>query len=247
MRLRVLLLLATSVALLNGCARKAPTAVAVLPPPIYVVPTPVVAPRPPMGAAANLRIPVALPDGSYATPNRGLTGDAALWHLRSALNVAALQCNVADSTGVANYNRLLRVHSARFTAAHRALEAEYRRGGGDWRDRFDDAMTRVYNYFAQPPVRDQFCATAMPMLAQVADIPAGGLDGFAGPGLASLEQPFTDFYRAYDRYRIELTAWQNGQAPAVARAPGVPVLTVDPAQLVASSDVTMGDVHVPTR
>ncbi len=237
MRTRLLLLCAAGAALLNGCARRTPD-IAVAPPPPAVAVAPVPMPTPPMGAAAHLTIPAPTPDGGYATPNRALSTDAALWHLRSALNVAALQCDVGDPAGVAHYNRLLKVHGVRFTAAHRALEAEYRRGGGDWQDRFDDAMTRVYNYFAQPPVRANFCATALPMLTQVAEIPAGGIDAFAGPGIASLDQPFVDFFRAYDRYRTDLAAWQGRQQP---------VLQVDPAILLASTEVTGGGLRVAAR
>lgn len=238
MRTRLLLLAACGAALLNGCARKTPEVAVVTPPPVPVAAAPAPKPKPPLGAAANLTIPAILSDGTYATPNHALSTDAAVWHLRSALNVAALQCNVADPTGVAQYNRLLKVHAKRFAAAHKALEAEYRRGGGDWQDRFDDSMTRVYNYFAQPPVRDRFCATALPMLAQVADMPAGGIDAFAAPGIASLDQPFVDFYRAYDQYRVELAAWQAGQ---------VPRLAVDPQILVASTDVTGGGYRMAAR
>lgn len=228
MRNHLLLVIACGVALLGGCARKTPEAAPVAPPPVLVPPPPPM-PQPPQGAAPNLTIPAATADGGYATLNHGLTTDAALWHLRSALNVAALQCDVGDPAGVAHYNRLLKVHAARFAAAHKALEAEYRRGGGDWLDRFDDAMTRVYNYFAQPPVREPFCARALPMLTQVADMPVGGLDAFAAPGIAMLDQPFVDFYRAYDRYRADLSTWRAAQPP---------VLTVDPQILTTSSDVT---------
>lgn len=228
MRSRLLLVIACGVALLAGCARKTPEVATVTPPPI-LVPPPAPKPRPPQGAAPNLTIPAATTDGGYATLNRGLTTDAALWHLRSALNVAALQCNVADPSGVAQYNRLLKVHAARFAAAHKALETEYKRGGGDWQDRFDDAMTRVYNYFAQPPVRDPFCARALPMLTQVADMPAGALEAFATPGIDALDQPFVDFYRAYDEYRAALSTWTAAQPP---------VLTVDPQILTTSNDVT---------
>lgn len=230
MRARLLLIAACGVALMTGCARKTPDIAPVAPPPLPVA-TPAAMPKPPQGAAANLTIPIATPDGGYATPNRDLSTDAALWHLRSALNVAALQCNLADPGGIAHYNQLLKVHAARFAAAHRALEAEYRRGGGDWQDRFDDAMTRLYNYFALPPVRDPFCATAMPMLTQLAALPAGGIDAAAPASIAALDQPFIDFYRAYDHYRTELAAWRAAQPP---------VLTVDPQLLTTSSEVTAG-------
>lgn len=228
MRTRLLLAIACGVSLLAGCARKTPEVATVTPPPV-LVPPPAPKPLPPQGAAPNLTIPAATPDGGYATLNRGLTPDAALWHLRAALNVAALQCNIGDPAGVAAYNRLLKVHAARFAAAFKALETEYKRGGGDWQDRFDDAMTRVYNYFAQPPVREPFCARALPMLTQVADMPAGELDAFAAPGIAALDAPFIDFYRAYDEYRAALSTWTAAQPP---------VLTVDPKILTTSSDVT---------
>lgn len=228
MRSRLLLVVACGIALLAGCARRTPE-VATVTPPTILVPPPAPKPKPPQGAAPNLVIPATTPDGGYATLNRGLSPDAALWHLRAALNVAALQCNIGDPAGVAAYNRLLKVHATRFAAAFKALEAEYRRGGGDWQDRFDDAMTRVYNYFAQPPVRDPFCARALPMLTQVADLPAGGLDVVAAPDIEALDQPFVDFYRAYDRYRADLSTWTAAQPP---------VLTVDPQILTTSSDVT---------
>ncbi len=100
MRTRLLLVIACGVAVLGGCARKTPEVATVTPPPI-LVPPPAPKPQPPQGAAPNLTIPAATPDGGYATLNRGLTSDAALWHLRAALNVAALQCNIGDPAGVA--------------------------------------------------------------------------------------------------------------------------------------------------
>ena len=47
-------------------------------------------------------------DGRYATPNRNLSADGAVWHLRAALNVAALACRGPDEAAiVAGYNALL--------------------------------------------------------------------------------------------------------------------------------------------
>ena len=214
--------------LLAGCSRHAappPTAAAAPPPVVAMVPAPL-----PTGARPGMNVPARLPDGSYPTPNRALSGAGAVWHLRSALNVAALACRGAqEATIIAQYNAMLAARKVEFASAQATLQAEYRAGGGDWQDRFDDAMTRVYNYFAQPPVRDPFCAKALPMLTQVADMPAGGLDAFAAPGIDALDQPFVDFYRAYDRYRAELSTWTAAQPP---------VLTVDPQILATSSDVT---------
>ncbi|MFV0623063.1 hypothetical protein ACBY01_03490 [Sphingomonas sp. ac-8] len=199
-------------------------------------------PTPPSGAAAGLMTPVALPDGSYPTPNRALSSAATVWHLRSALNVAALQCNVSDPTIVAQYNTLLRTQGKNLTAAYKTLEAEYRKGGGDWQDRLDDSMTRLYNFFAQPPVQKEFCARAVPMIASAAALPAGGFESFALGALPQLDQPFVEFYRNYDLYRVELAAWKSGQQSPVPR------LGVDPAVLLGSTEVTMAKgVRVASR
>jgi hypothetical protein len=61
-------------------------------------------PAPPQGAVAGMAIPARLPDGSYATPNAGLGAEAALWHVRTGLNVAALGCRGPnEATIVAQY------------------------------------------------------------------------------------------------------------------------------------------------
>ena len=49
-------------------------------------------PAPPSGASPNLHLPPRGSDGEFETPNRHLTSAEAIWHLRAALNVAALQC-----------------------------------------------------------------------------------------------------------------------------------------------------------
>lgn len=225
------LLVAACALAIAGCARKPEPAPP--PPPAPVpAPTPAPMPTPPAGAATGLNTPTALPDGSYPTPNRALSSAASVWHLRSALNVAALQCNVSDPTIVANYNVLIKTQAKSLNAAHKTLSAQYRTGGGDWMDRFDDSMTRLYNYFAQPPVQKEFCARAVPMIASAAALPAGAFDSFAPTALAQLDEPFIDFYRRYDLYRVELAAWKSGeQSP-------VPRLSVDPAVLLGSKEVT---------
>jgi hypothetical protein len=167
------------------------------------LPTQTAAPRAPDGAAANLVIPARLPDGSYATPNRNVSAAAAGWHLRAAFNVAALNCN--DPALVPAYNQFLKAHRGALKDAHHALTREY----GDVAS-FDPAMTRLYNYFAQPPVMARFCATAAPLLHQIAALPARELPAAAPAALAQLDQPFTDFYARYDAWRADLAAWRAG-------------------------------------
>lgn len=228
-------LLSVTAALLAGCATK-PVAVAVAPPPI-LAPTPVAAM--PKGAFPGMVIPAMLPDGSYPTPNRALTPAATVWHLRAALNVAALACRSSQEAAIiAGYNSLLAAQKPTLVKAEATYAAEYRAGGGDWQDRYDDSMTRLYNFFSQSPARDAFCAAAGSVLADAATVPADGLAAFAATRLAMLEQPFTDFYRAYDAWRGAATRPLPARTAiyasnaTVATAPG-PVLVsvpVPPAQ-----------------
>lgn len=228
------LALLVGIGLLAGCAKKPVEIIAVTPPP---PPAPVVMPKPPRGAAARLAIPAPLPDGSFATPNRSLSGPASIWHLRSGLNVAALQCGGASSD---QYNTMLRTHKTALAAAFKALEGEYRSGGGDWQDRFDDTMTRLYNYFAQPPAQRGFCEAAMPVLAEAATMTPDAFEGFARTAIARIDQPFADFWGEYHRYRVDLAAWQAkqpGGAPAVAFGAVAPAASAGPVRFAPSTPI----------
>ncbi|WP_374298030.1 hypothetical protein [Sphingomonas sp.] len=209
---------ATPVALglaLAACAGQREVA-RVAPPPI-MVPVAPVRPSLPPGATPGMTIPVRLADGSYPTPNRALSEAATLWHLRSALNVAALACRGTEEAGnVARYNALLTTHKKALATAETALSAEFKAGGGDWRDRYDDTMTRLYNFFSQTPARVGFCAAATQVLAESATISDGQLGAFALAKLPELDRPFTDFYRAYD-------AWRTGSMTPVAE-PAAPLV-----------------------
>jgi hypothetical protein len=212
------------VLVLAGCASRQPA------PEFAAIPPPQAAPmpRPPAGAAANLVIPALLADGSYATPNRDLSAAGSVWHLRAALNVAALQCGAGAA---ASYNQLLAAQKRPLADAHRQLADEYRARGGQ--AAFDGAMTRLYNFFALPPAQSGFCAEAGQVLAEAAVLPASGLDGFAATALPRLERPFTDFYRAYDSYKLALAAWRPNQLAAAE-----PRLAYDPAIFAGSDIVT---------
>ena len=194
-----------TLALLAGCASK-PAVVAVAPPPPIVAPPPVAKPE---GAYAGMAIPARLADGHYATPNRNLTEAATVWHFRVALNVAALACRGAQGDAiVSGYNAMLTRVKAPLATAETHYAAEFKAvGGADWRANYDNAMTRLYNFFSQSPARDAFCDTAAATLSDAAFVDAASLPGFAAGRLAVLEKPFTDFYRAYD-------AWRASQAQA---------------------------------
>ncbi len=196
---RFALLSVTALGLLAGCTSK-PRTVAQVAPPVIMVPVP--APTMPKGASPTIVIPVALADGTYPTPNRNLTTSAKVWHLRAALNVAALACRgPQELTIVAGYNALLSAQKPVLAKAEATYASEYKAGGGDWQDRYDDSMTRLYNFFSQSPARDEFCAAAGTVLAQSSGLTAEALPAFAAQNLPVLERPFTDFYRAVDAWR----------------------------------------------
>ena len=205
-----------------ACAERrtppAPPPVVVAVPPLVPVPRP----TPPKGSAPNLVIPLRLADGSYATPNRSLSAAGQLWHLRVALNVAALTCDDATASVPAGYNRLLAARKKRFADAYKAMSTQY----GSLNS-FDTAMTRLYNYFAQPPAQKGFCPVARETLTQVEAVSDEGLATFAAQAMPKLDQPFVDFYIAYDSYRSALASWNASQplpsvaSPAFAPAPAV--------------------------
>ncbi|WP_156340101.1 hypothetical protein [Sphingomonas sp. Leaf17] len=199
--------------LLAGCSgQPTPPALVIAPP--RPAPVPVLVAQMPKGASPTTIIPTPFADGSYPTPNRVLTQAATIWHLRVGLNVAALACRGPQEAAiVAGYNALLTTHKAALVTAEATYAAEYRKAGGDWRDRYDDAMTRLYNFFSQSTARDEFCAAAGAVLAEAQAVPAADLTGFAQTRLVRLDRPFTDFYRAVDVWRGRATA-----RPAVAYA-----------------------------
>lgn len=199
-----------TLAVLAGCAHQAPAPVAVSPLP------PPVPPRPaPPGIAAGLAIPARAPDGNYETINRGIDAAQALWHVRAALNVAALGCRGPDEAAlIASYNGLLKAHKAPLAAANTAVMKSYRQQfGARWQQPHDVYMTRLYNFFSQPWAQRAFCPTAAAVIADAQTVPAAGLTGWAPAALARLEAPFTDFYRRWEAYKVDLAAWEARYGP----------------------------------
>lgn len=214
---RWLRVLMVPMALLAGCAHRTAAPVAVAPP--LPLPAPVAVAMP-VGASPNMPIPAPLADGSYPTPSQGLSAQGAVWHLRVALNVAALACRGSAGDAIATrYNALLNGRRAAFAGAQDAVFKEMRAGEAkDARDAWDDAMTRLYNHYALAPARNGFCAAADRVLNALPGVAADGLAGYAPAGLAELDRPFVDFYRAYDDWR-----YQRQTAPGVSVAAVAPI------------------------
>lgn len=108
---------------------------------------------------------------------------AAVWRLRSGLNVAALACRGADEAAiVAGYNRLLGDHRAELATAYAAVAREHRSPAA-----FDAAMTQLYNQYAQPAAQAALCANALGVLDAIAGDATASLDVVAEASLARLD------------------------------------------------------------
>ena len=179
----------------------------------YVPPPPVVAaPVRPQFNLTGIVAPQLLTDGTYLTPNRTVSPAGAIWHLRAGLNVAALACRGPQDYALAGqYNALIAAHRAELARAQAALTAEQGGVAGH-----DDAMTRLYNYYALPPAQPEFCRAAAALLAEAGYVPAGSLAPFALAAMPRIDAPFVAVFRAAD-------AWRN---PPVALA--APQVAVDP-------------------
>ncbi len=204
--------------LLVGCGKKPVKTASGGPPPKAATPRPL----PPSGATENFRLPDSDGKGGYRTVNAGVSDAEAMWHLRSALNVAALSCDRTGNTGItANYNKMLGRQRKALASAYKAEGARFGSAGAT-----DAHVTQVYNFFAQPPAQSRFCAVATSVAAEAAALPTEKLADFAPGALDRLARPFTDFYDDYARYKVTLAAWEKGDhraaQPAVAMRAAAP-------------------------
>ena len=207
-----------------------------------------------------MTIPMVAATGVRQTVNANLTPAQTTWNLRSALNVAALNCIEPQYAGlVDNYGAFLKRNARELSATNRALQSEFRqRYGGTYRDVQDAYMTQVYNYFALPPAKSEFCRTASAVSTDLLAIAPTDLDTFAAVALPRIESVFEDFFRAYEQYRVDLRAWDSQYgSPAVTTTvqgytnPLDPTVTVPPGETVvgsmpATAPVTVaGETSVP--
>lgn len=176
-------------------------------------------PLPPGNAAPTLRLPSRDANGEFVTPNRDLYGERAFWNVRIALNVAAIGCRGARAAAlVADYNRLLAKHALLIrTSETQVIAGLARSEGGNGIAARDKLSTRLFNYFAQPPAQSEFCEQAAAVASELAEGSSDHAQLRATTLLTKLDQPFVDFYHAYDRYRVEHTAWRALTGPAAPR------------------------------
>jgi hypothetical protein len=203
-----------------ACGPKpAPKPIPVPPPaPVVVIPPPPppVMPQPPGGAAASTKLPAYGVDGVRITPNRNLSREEAIWNFRAAINVAALNCQGPVWGAIAqNYNRMIVMHKARLGQANAMVDNEYRKrfpGQNALRVR-DTRTTELYNFFALPPVREEFCNTSLRKSEEVLAVPLTAFPEYAIGALGDVDSIYLRFYDAYAQYERDIAAWNLKYPP----------------------------------
>lgn len=216
-------LVVAGVATLAACGPKAPPAPPPPPPPapppvvVYIPPRPI----PPLGAAAGFAVPVVGVDGSRKTINTGISSAQTVWNMRSAYNVAALNCQKPQHADILiGYKKFIVAHKTALRTANKTVDAEFKKRHGTGYIRPREAyMTQVYNYYAFPPTITNFCDAATIMARESMTLKPADLAAFAKRSLAQLDTVFVGFYTAYEQYQADAAAWDSKYAPRPASTP----------------------------
>lgn len=200
--------------LLAACTTKAPPPVAVAPPPppppveVEAVPY---RPLPPGGAQYVMDMPQRGPNGQRITVNSNLSDDQLVWNLRSAWNVAALNCLAPEYEPILQgYRAFLTRNVTRLKAVNDRIEKSY---GSRFRVRRDAIVardgytTQVYNFFALPPARAGFCRAVLDMANRAMAAPPADPLSFARANFDGLLLPFEEFFTEYEAYQQASAAW----------------------------------------
>jgi hypothetical protein len=211
---------------LAGCSTPAPPPPP--PPPVVTIPP---RPSPPLGAAPNLTIPPLGPSGTRTTVNSNLSTAQIVWNLRSAFNVAALNCLDPEFAPILpGYSSFLQTHKKALSTVNKDLDRNFRENFGAKiyiRER-ETYQTQVYNYFALPPVQKSFCNAALQVSNELLTVPAGQLETYAEGGLEKIDTPFREFFNSYDQYRADLQAWEARYGAGQPVTVAVPMVVQDP-------------------
>ncbi|MGH6786328.1 MAG: hypothetical protein ACREBO_05820 [Novosphingobium sp.] len=228
------------------------------PPAPVVIPVVVIPPKPypPMRAAPNLTIPAVGLDGVRQTVNARISTAQTTWNLRSAWNVAALNCQQPQHAGIlTGYKAYLKTHARALRAANLGVDAAYKKQAGikgtAWIRAREAYMTKVYNYYASPPTLPAFCDAALAMSLASAQVPVGGLDAFSAAELPKIEGVFENFFKAYEQYRVDLALWEARYAPPPPAPLTLPAIVptfgpANPAPTVASPVASAAPAATPS-
>lgn len=204
-----------AVALVGACGEKTPPAPLPPPPPPVVVVIPP-RPMPPDHSSPVLTVPPVDATGLRYSVNRNITPAQTVWNLRSAYNVAALNCAEARFPEiVVNYRAFLKANVKTLTKFNKQVDAEFKaKYGARFIAPREKYMTEVYNHFALPPTLDAFCTAVQAVGRDGVAVKSVDLEAFAVRSLPNIEVVFDDFYRRYDAYRLALADWTARYGPA---------------------------------
>lgn len=101
----------------------------------------------------------------------------AIWNVRAALNVAALQCQYSKYLATTpNYNAFLKHHADEIAKAQATMIAHFKRyEGAKANAAFDTYLTKTYNSYSTLDAQYQFCEAAGIVGREVLAIPKGKL------------------------------------------------------------------------
>ncbi len=235
---------------LAGAADAKKKKVELPPPPPPPVPVVVIPPRPlpPLNASKLLNPPAKGPDGVRHTVNYQITPAQTLWNLRSAYNVAALDCLRPEHAAIlTNYKAFLKANAKTLALANRTVDAEYRaRFGPKFIKPREAYMTQVYNFYALPPTVPQFCDAALAMSSEAATTTPKLLSDFAMTQLPKLDMVFDQFFGAYEQWKNDAALWDARYAPSTLAPPLPPAfatpglgMTILPAQVPAATSTAV--------
>ncbi|HSJ78033.1 MAG TPA: hypothetical protein VK913_04785, partial [Erythrobacter sp.] len=126
--------------------------------------------------------------GQRMSVNYGIDEAQAVWNFRAAWNVAALNCTKAEDSQIIDaYGNFLTRFRRELAAVNTALDRRFRQAEGSTRDgnrAREMGLTQVYNYFAQPAARADFCNTARLVSALWSTTPPTELNSYAVANLA---------------------------------------------------------------
>lgn len=114
----------------------------------------------------------------------------AIWTLRAALNVAALQCQYSPFLRtVKNYNEMIRHHAQELRLAQTVMMGHFRRyDRARATNTFDQYTTRTYNSFSTLDAQYSFCDSVGVVGREVLRLPRNGLASAAARLNAAIRQ-----------------------------------------------------------
>ncbi len=149
--------------------------------------------------------------GTRQTINTLLPQDEAVWHFRSGWNVAALNCTRDVHQPILDaYASMLQQQATLLRGVNDRVEAQFRAQQGTRREALlarETHSTELYNYFASPPARREFCNTALVVANEYLTTPPADFTTFAVTGLQRYEMAFERFFTAYEQYQTASADW----------------------------------------